>query len=90
MTEYQVIGVIVTLVGLGVAIITPIIKLNTNIVRLTVAVDDLNAAHSKMDRDNEAAHKQLHERINHRKKENEELDERVSDHERRIGILENK
>ena len=90
MTEYQVIGVIVTLVGLGVAIITPIIKLNTNIVRLTVAADNLTVAHSKMDKDNEAAHKQLHERINHRKKENEELDERVSDHERRIGILENK
>lgn len=90
MTEYQMIGVIVTLVGLGVAIITPIIKLNTNIVRLTDAVDGLNKAHSKMDKDNDAAHKQLHERINHRKKENEELDERVSDHERRIGILENK
>lgn len=90
MTEYQVIGVIVTLVGLGVAIITPIIKLNTNIVRLTDAVDNLNEAHSKMDKDNDAAHKQLHERINRRKKENEELDDRVSDHERRIGILENK
>ena len=35
-------------------------------------------------------HKQLHERINHRKKENEELDDRVADHERRIGILEHK
>ena len=34
--------------------------------------------------------KQLHERINHRKKENEELDDRVADHERRIGILEHK
>ena len=90
MTEYQVIGVIVTLVGLGVAIITPIIKLNTNIVRLTDAVDNLNEAHSKMDKDNDAAHKQLHERINRRKKENEELDDRVSDHENRISILEHK
>lgn len=90
MTEYQVIGVIVTLVGLGVAIITPIIKLNTNIVRLTDAVDNLNEAHSKMDKTNTEEHKQLHERINHRKKENEELDDRVSDHENRISILEHK
>ncbi len=90
MTEYQVIGVIVTLVGLGVSIITPIIKLNTNIVRLTDAVDNLNQAHSKMEEDNAAAHKHLHERINHRKRENEELDDRVSDHENRISILEHK
>lgn len=90
MTEYQVIGVIVTLVGLAVAIIKPIVQLNSNIVRLTDAVDGLKKAHAKVEEDNAEEHKKLHERINHRKKENEELDERVSDHERRIGILENK
>lgn len=90
MTEYQVIGVIVTLVGLGVAIITPIIKLNTNIVKLTDAVNALREAHDKMDKTNTEEHKRLHERINHRKKENEELDDRVSDHENRISILEHK
>lgn len=90
MTEYQVIGVIVTLVGLGVAIITPIIKLNTNIVKLTDAVNALREAHDKMDKTNTEEHKQLHERINRRKKENEELDDRVSDHENRISILEHK
>lgn len=90
MTEYQVIGVIVTLVGLGVAIITPIIKLNTNIVKLTDAVNALREAHDKMDKTNTEEHKLLHERINHRKKENEELDDRVSDHENRISILEHK
>lgn len=90
MNEWGVVGVIVTLVGLAVAIIKPIVQLNTNIVRLTDAVDGLKKAHTKIEENNEKEHKQLHERINHRKKENEELDDRVADHERRIGILENK
>ena len=90
MNEWGVIGVIVTLVGLAVAIIKPIVQLNTNIVRLTDAVDGLKKAHTKIEEDNKKEHKQLHERINHRKKENEELDDRVTDHENRISILENK
>lgn len=90
MNEWGVIGVIVTLVGLAVAIIKPIVQLNTNIVRLTDAVDGLKKAHTKIEEANEKEHKQLHERINHRKKENEELDDRVTDHENRISILENK
>ena len=88
--EWGVVGVIVTLVGLAVAIIKPVVQLNTNIVRLTDAVEGLKKAHTKIEADNEAEHKQLHERINHRKKENEELDDRVDDHENRISILEHK
>ena len=65
-------------------------QLNTNIVRLTDAVEGLKNAHTKMEADNEEEHKRLHERINLRKKENEDLDDRVADHERRIGILEHK
>lgn len=90
MNEWGVVGVIVTLVGLAAAIIKPIVQLNTNIVKLTDAVEGLKNAHTEMEADNEEEHKQLHERINHRKKENEELDDRVADHERRIGILEHK
>lgn len=90
MNEWGVIGVIVTLVGLAVAIIKPIVQLNTNIVRLTDAVDGLKKAHTKIEEDNEKEHKRLHERIDHRKKENEELEDRVTDHENRISILEKK
>lgn len=90
MNEWGVVGVIVTLVGLAVAIIKPIVQLNTNIVRLTDAVDGLKKAHTKIEEDNEKEHKQLHERIDHRKKENEGLGDLVADHERRIGILEHK
>ena len=50
----------------------------------------LKEANGKLEKSNMEEHKQLHERINHRKKENEELDDRVADHERRIGILEHK
>lgn len=90
MNEWGVVVVIVTLVGLAAAIIKPIVQLNTNIVKLTDAVEGLKNAHTKMESDNEEEHKKLHDRINHRKKENEELDDRVADHERRIGILEQK
>lgn len=90
MNEWGVVGVIVTLIGLAVAIIKPIVQLNTNIVKLTDAVDGLKKANGKLEETNAEEHKQLHERINHRKKENEELDNRVSDHENRISILEHK
>ena len=90
MNEWGVVCVIVTLVGLAAAIIKPIVQLNANIVKLTDAVEGLKNAHTKMEADNEEEHKELHERINHRKKENEDLDDRVADHERRIGILEHK
>lgn len=90
MNEWGVVGVIVTLIGLAVAIIKPIVQLNTNIVKLTDAVEGLKKANGKLEETNAEEHKQLHERINHRKKENEALDDRVSDHENRISILENK
>ena len=90
MNEWGVVVVIVTLAGLAAAIIKPIVQLNTNIVKLTDAVEGLKNAHTKMESNNEEEHKKLHDRINHRKKENEELDDRVADHERRIGILEHK
>ena len=53
MNEWGVVGVIVTLIGLAAAIIKPIVQLNTNIVKLTVAVDGLKDAHTKMESDNE-------------------------------------
>ena len=41
MTEWGVFGVIVALVGFAGAIVTPIIKLNTNITRLTVTIENI-------------------------------------------------
>ena len=90
MTEMEMVRTLAELIALGTAIVVPMLKLNSNIVKLTDAVNGLKEANGKLEKYNMEEHKQLHERINHRKKENEELDDRVADHERRIGILEHK
>ena len=90
MTEMEMVRTLAELIALGTAIVVPILKLNSNIVKLTDAVNGLKEANGKQEESNTEEHKKIHERINHRKKENEELDDRVADHERRIGILEHK
>ncbi len=59
MSEWGVIGVLVTLVGLGVAIVTPIIKLNTSITKLTVLLDGLKTDQSGYEERNHEAHTKL-------------------------------
>ena len=90
MTEMEMVRTLAELIALGTAIVVPILKLNANIVKLTDAVNGLKEANGKLKETNTEEHKQLHERINHRKKENEELNDRVTDHENRISILEHK
>lgn len=88
MTEMEMVRTLAELIALGTAIVVPILKLNANIVKLTDAVNGQKEANGKLEESNTEEHKQLHERINHRKRENEELDDRVTDHENRISILE--
>ena len=90
MTEIEMVRTLAELIALGTAIVVPILKLNANIVKLTDAVNGLKEANGKLEETNTEEHKKLHERINHRKKENEELNDRVTDHENRISILEHK
>lgn len=90
MTEMEMVRILAELIALGTAIVVPILKLNANIVKLTDAVNGQKEANGKLEESNTEEHKQLHERINHRKRENEELDDRVTDHENRISILEHK
>ena len=90
MTEMEMVRTLAELIALGTAIVVPILKLNANIVKLTDAVNGQREANGKLEESNTEEHKQLHERINHRKRENEELDDRVTDHENRISILEHK
>lgn len=90
MEEMEMVRTLAELIALGTAIVVPMLKLNSNIVKLTDAVNGLKEANGKLEKFNTEEHKQLHERINHRKKENEELDDRVTDHENRISILERK
>lgn len=90
MTEMEMVRTLAELIALGTAIVVPILKLNANIVKLTDAVNGQKEENGKLEESNTEEHKQLHERINHRKRENEELDDRVTDHENRISILEHK
>ena len=90
MTEMEMVRTLAELIALGTAIVVPILKLNANIVKLTDAVNGQKEANGKLEESNTEEHKQLHERIYHRKRENEELDDRVTDHENRISILEHK
>lgn len=70
-------GVIVTLI----AIMTPIIKLNSNITRLTVAVEKLEAlVKDKTDK--------LDERVTKHGREIDELKNKQTEHEERIKHLE--
>lgn len=79
--EWQIVTVIVTLIGLGVTIVTPIVKLNTSITKLTSTVDHL----AQQIADEEAQNAKSHDRI--WKKEGEQ-DAQLGDHERRITVLE--
>lgn len=61
--EWGVVGVLVTLVGLGGAIIGPILKLNTAIVKLTEAVKELQKDMGDFVNGNHNSHVRIHERI---------------------------
>lgn len=83
MTQWEVFGVIVALVGFAISIGTPVIKLNTSITRL---IDRLNTLDEGLD-ELTARNSKSHERI---WKHNEEQDDKLNDHETRITILEKK
>ena len=88
MTEWGVFGVVVALVGFAVAIITPILKLNTNITRLTVTMEhlvkEMGGQSKEMKEIREKNHKS-HERLWDK---NEQQDKALENHETRIKVLE--
>lgn len=81
MTEWGVVGVIIALVGLGAAIIKPIISLNTAITKLTMAVNELQKDIADITTRNTSSHDRLW-------KKNGEQDATLDDHEHRITVLE--
>lgn len=80
MTEWQVVGVIVVLVGLVASIVTPMLKFikeNTQAVtKLGSSVDRLDSNLGDLASNNREAHRQLFER--------------TDNHERRLTVLETK
>ncbi|WP_059004168.1 hypothetical protein [Bittarella massiliensis (ex Durand et al. 2017)] len=88
MTEWGVFGVVVALLGFLAAIVAPILKLNTNITRLTVTmehlVEQMGGQSKKMEEIREKNHKS-HERL---WEKNEEQDKMLENHEGRLKVLE--
>ena len=81
--EWQVVGVIVVLVGLAGSIIGPVIKLNSSITRLTVTMERLVKDVDVIKENSHDAHQRLWEK-------NDEQDKIINDHETRITSLEKK
>lgn len=83
MTEWEVVGVIIALVGFAIAIGTPVIKLNTSITKLIFHIDNLDQGLEKLEAKNHESHSRIW-------KHNEEQDKELDNHEKRIIILEEK
>lgn len=83
MNEWNVVLVIISLVGLGGAIIGPILKLNTAIVKLTEAVKELQKDMGDFVNGNHNSHVRIHNRI-------DECEDELRNQKSRIEKLENK
>ena len=79
--EWTTVTVIIALVGLGIAIIRPIVSLTQSITKLTVVVDELQKDMSRLTTGNKDSHARLWVK-------NGEQDKALDDHERRLGSLE--
>lgn len=81
--EWTTITVIISLVGLGAAVIKPIVSLTQSITKLTVVVERLERELDDQSEHSRESHKRLWDH-------NEEQDNRLDDHERRIHDMEHK
>ena len=81
--EWTTVTVIIALVGLGAAIIKPIVSLTQSITKLTVVVEHLQDDVGGLTTKNSQSHARLWDH-------NDTQDGRLDDHERRIGDLEHK
>ena len=90
MTEWGVVGVLVTLAAAAAAVVRPIVKLNTTITRLSVIIDQAVKNLEQMRQENEqfqqeskSSRRRIHGRI-------DELVKNVAGQELRIAVLEQK
>ena len=81
MQEWTVVTTLVTLLGLGVAVVRPLINLNGVIVRLTDLVNALEEDFSGLARNNDEAHAKIWEKV-------EEQEETLVGHEIRLSLIE--
>ena len=90
MNEWTVITVIIALVGLGVTIGGPLLKLNTAITTLTVALGDLRGDVNKNTTDAADHKKESHESHKRLWEHEGKQDKQIANHEARIGMIEKK
>ncbi|SHI11522.1 hypothetical protein SAMN02745823_02549 [Sporobacter termitidis DSM 10068] len=81
MTEWGVVGVLITMVGLILAVTTPLLKLNTNITTLTAAVAVLQKNLGELVKGNSDSHEKLWDR-------SREQEKTLTSHETRISVIE--
>ncbi len=81
--EWTVVVTLISLVGLIVAVMTPAIKLNTSVTKLSTLVDSLNAKLSTMETNNADAHRRIWTELDGQK-------ETLHQHETRITVLEHR
>lgn len=81
MMEWEVVGVIIALIGLFSAVGAPVIRLNTSITKLIENLDNLKNEVETVTKHNTDSHRRLWLK-------NEEQDSRLNDHESRIRVLE--
>lgn len=86
--EWQVVGVIIALVGLVGAIAGPIVKLNTNITRLTITLQNVEERMERQEESGHEARKRLWDKNEEQDKSLAEHGRELSDHEGRITRLE--
>ena len=82
MSEWTIVSVLATLVGLGAAIIRPLMSLNGTITRLTEIVKDLDRDIAELSEKNSKSHSKLWEAVG-------ECGENINKHETRLTIIEN-
>lgn len=81
MNEWEVVGVLVVLIGLITAICKPVVQLTRAITKLTDAVGELERRLEREHSDNEITHERLYQR-------DAEHEKRLSELERRLACLE--
>lgn len=79
--EWTIVTVIVTMAGLLISVMTPLLKLNTAITRLNASVDTLTEELEKYTVKNDQSHDRLW-------KKNTEQDATLQNHEQRLTVLE--
>jgi predicted PurR-regulated permease PerM len=79
--EWLVVTVIIALFGFVVAVVTPLLKLNTTIVKLMESMNNLSKTLDDFKDKNTESHRRIWEH-------EEKQDEILSDHETRIKLIE--